>query len=214
MKCLHCESPMTPDLVTLKGEYRGRSVHVEMNGLRCTSCDFVTVRGRDLREFRRLVREEYRRAEQLLKSEELQLARTEMRATQESFADYLQVGVASIKRIEGGSVPERLMDEHIRMRLYPEIMEVLLQERLWQLKSLRGELAELPEVSAQCTRVWKGLSDCWNSQQLVTSNYNALFSHALTTCSERLHGLTTFLSEAKRDESEHRATNTPPGLAA
>jgi len=220
MNCLHCDSAMQTDVVELTGQYRGREVRVHTRGVRCPSCGFVTVRGRDMAEFRRLVKEAYRRDEQLLEVTEIQRARKEMHATQESFAAYLAVGVASVKRLEGGAVPERLMDEHIRMRLYPETLEVLLQERLWDLNSLKGALAELPHISAQCSLVWNGLSDCWNTYDLITTNYDAVVQKAMTTCAERHHSLTEIMITATSEdlgsgnEDSSCAADTQLALAA
>jgi putative zinc finger/helix-turn-helix YgiT family protein len=189
MNCVHCDSSLRADLVELTGPYRGREVRVQMNGLRCDNCGFVTVRGRDMPEFRNRIKEAFREEEQLLQGSELQVARKEMRATQEAFASFLEIGVASVKRIEAGGVPERLLDEHVRMRLYPERMEVILQDRLWNLNLMKGALAELPRAAAQCTFAWKNLAEC-QSYTILTTNFDAMLQGSFVQCSERIRELT------------------------
>jgi hypothetical protein len=216
MRCVDCDSPLVSDLVELTGPYRGREVRVRMNGLRCKACGFVTVRGRDMPQFRKLVQETYCAEEQVLQGAELQQARKEMKRapTQELFANYLGIGVASLKRLEAGAVPERLMGEHVRMRLYPELMQVVLQDRLWSLNSMKGALAELPYASAQCTVAWKSLADCY-TYDLITLNYDAILQEVLPSCAEKLRGLAQEMAnEAPRPDAPVAATNTQLALAS
>src|SRR4051812_11360949 len=102
MKCLHCGSDMKPGLVALDGEYRGQQVRVEMQGVRCVECGYSTIRGRDMDEFGRRVKDAYKQHERLLDAAVIREARQQMGATQKSFAEYLDVGIASVKRIETG----------------------------------------------------------------------------------------------------------------
>lgn len=196
MNCLHCDSPLTPGIVDLKGDYRGKEVTVRMNGLSCPSCGYATIRGRDLEEFRRLVKEEYRRQEGIVDPEEIRTIRRQMNATQEAFASFLNVGVASVKRLELGSVPEQLMDEHLRMRLFPETMESVIQDNFWTVHSLRGALAELPRIEAHCSFAWNELSSIWNTQSYITLNYDTLFEQG---GAEKLRNLAELLAESETE---------------
>jgi DNA-binding XRE family transcriptional regulator len=186
---------MHRELVDMTGKYRGRQVRIQMKGFKCSSCTYATIRGRDMEEFRRLLKEEFRRQEQLVGAADLRHAREAMNATQKTFAHFLDIGIASMKRLEGGSVPERLMNEHIRARLFPEQMETVLQERLWNLTSLTGALAELPNIGEQCSLFWRGVSDSWNHYRLATTNYDGLIEKAISTYTATLREMTKTIAE-------------------
>jgi putative zinc finger/helix-turn-helix YgiT family protein len=211
MRCLQCDSEMHKGPVELEGEYRGRKVRVSMRGLKCPSCGYSTIRGRDMTEFSRLVKEEYRSHEQMLRPEDLKQAREELGMPQEVFAQFVDVGVASVKRIESGAVQERLTDEHIRMRLYPELIDAVLIDRIWKIHEAKGSLAQLPSVAAQWSEEWSGLVNCFQSVAPIYANFDLLVAETFATCSERFKDQSDAVVKNSRSRRKPRvAITTPP----
>ena len=70
-------------------------------------------------EFSLLVADEYRRRYGLLTSAEIRERREKLRMSQEAFARYLGVGVASIKRWELGLVQDKAMNELMVLKTDP-----------------------------------------------------------------------------------------------
>lgn len=85
-----------------------------MAGLACTECGYQTVEGADMPEYMRLLADKYRAAYGLLTSDEIRAHRERLKMSQQKFADYLGVGVASVKRWEMGKIQESAMDKLIR----------------------------------------------------------------------------------------------------
>jgi transcriptional regulator with XRE-family HTH domain len=63
-----------------------------------------------------LTADEYRRLSDLLPSAIIRQYRESLKMTQNEFADFLGVGVASVKRWEGSGIQEKSHDELIRLK--------------------------------------------------------------------------------------------------
>jgi len=112
MKCIECGKGRlklrTADVAsTFRGENISVRAHVEV----CNNCGFQLVRPEDLGELTRLLADEYRRRHGLLTSAQIRERRQKLRMSQEAFAGYLGVGVASVKRWELGLVQDKAMNE-------------------------------------------------------------------------------------------------------
>jgi putative zinc finger/helix-turn-helix YgiT family protein len=101
---------------------------VAVDGLNCQSCGFQTVDSRQTAELNRLVSDAYRTAHGLLTGEEIKGRRKQLRMSQEEFADYLGVGIASVKRWELGGIQEKAMDELLRLKTDLEAARRNLQD--------------------------------------------------------------------------------------
>jgi len=120
--CFECgrgELLSVPD-VRLTGERNGESFVVQLPGLRCSSCGFETVDSKQSADFTRLVSDAFREKHGLLTGVEINALREQLKMSQQSFAEYLGVGVASIKRWELGQVQDKAMDELVRLKTDPE----------------------------------------------------------------------------------------------
>jgi putative zinc finger/helix-turn-helix YgiT family protein len=107
IKCRQCEqAELEPAIVRLNGKVRGEEYSIEMLGLRCRSCTYQTVDGPDMPEYGRLLADKYRVAHGLLTSEEIHKRREGLGMSQQAFADFLGVGVASVKRWEMGKIQD------------------------------------------------------------------------------------------------------------
>ena len=92
------------------------AVSVFVNAFSCDRCDYKTVHGSQMGEFMRLAADEYRKCLGLLTSIQIRTARDRIMMSQEKFAEYLGVGVASVKRWELGQVQDKAMDNLIRLK--------------------------------------------------------------------------------------------------
>jgi putative zinc finger/helix-turn-helix YgiT family protein len=105
--CIACsEANLQPSEVQLSGTVRGEEYTVKMQGLICPRCGYKTIEGADMAEYGRLLSDEYRAAHELLTSVEIRSRRNRLGMSQEEFANYVGVGVASIKRWEMGKIQD------------------------------------------------------------------------------------------------------------
>jgi len=119
--CINCcAADLETGAVSLSGTVREEDYSVQMPGLVCPQCGFQTIEGSAMPEFGRLLADEYRNAHGLLNSGELRSRRETLGMSQTKFAEYLGVGVASVKRWEMGRIQESAMDELIRLKTEPE----------------------------------------------------------------------------------------------
>lgn len=141
----------------LNGERYGETFVIRMPALRCDNCSFETIDSAASAEFTRLVSDAYRIKHGLLTGGEIRGRREQLKMSQQQFAEYLGVGVASVKRWELGQVQDKAMDELIRLKTDPEAarsnlkaLELQVPEHL-VLSSVRfgGEDLELEVVFKQ-----------------------------------------------------------------
>lgn len=115
-ECLHCDGELDHRIAPVAGTYSGESFTVMTDALVCPKCGYTTVDAQHADEFLKHVADAYRSAHKLLTSTEIKALRLKDKRTQEEFAKYLGVGVASIKRWELGRVQDAAMDELIRLK--------------------------------------------------------------------------------------------------
>lgn len=119
MTCIKCKKPMVSGLVEFDETIRDKTVKVTFEGFSCPECGFRAVDMNRMAEYGRSVSDAYRRSESLLTSDEIRSAREQLAMSQGAFADYLGVGIASVKRWELGQVQERSMDKLLRLMTDP-----------------------------------------------------------------------------------------------
>jgi putative zinc finger/helix-turn-helix YgiT family protein len=110
---------MTRQLAEVDGEIRGEKYAVMANALVCSKCKHAGFEGTDVQEHMRKVADAYRRAHHLLASDDIRKARKALGMSQKTFAAYLQVGEASVKRWELGAIQDEAMDQYIRLKTDP-----------------------------------------------------------------------------------------------
>lgn len=119
ISCFECGQPtLATGIVRLDGERQGEIFTVETEGLQCmhTNCGFKTVDSRQSDQFTALLSDAFRKKHGLLTGTEIREIRRQLGMTQPEFAEYLGVGVASVKRWELGRIQEKAMDELIRLK--------------------------------------------------------------------------------------------------
>src|ERR1700739_1172276 len=103
--CFNCgKANLQPRQIQVTGTVREEEYTVNMRGLKCPNCGYQTVEGSDLQEYGRLLADRYRSTHGLLTSDEIRARRKQLGMSQEAFAKYLEVGVASVKRWELGKI--------------------------------------------------------------------------------------------------------------
>ena len=135
MICPNCDTGiLTEGHATLPATVKGVELSVFMSALICSHCHYKTVHGSQMADFMRRGADEYRKLQGLLTSVQIVTARKAIGMTQEKFADYLGVGIASVKRWEWGQVQDPAMDKLIR--LMTDVSTA--QENLLQLSEARS----------------------------------------------------------------------------
>jgi len=116
MSCFKCGATLARGKTRVEGEYAGEKFSVKTEAMRCTQCGFVTVHASQMDAFTTALADAYRKAHQLLTSQDIRNARARLAMSQEQFAEYLGVGPASIKRWEHGQAQDGSMDKLIRLK--------------------------------------------------------------------------------------------------
>lgn len=124
--CISCtKADLRNAKVRLSGTVRGENYTIEMYGLECPNCGYRTVDGRSMSEFGRLLADEYRRAHDLLTSDDIVALRRQFRDNQEAFAKRVGVGVASIKRWELGKIQDERNNKLILEQTRPQVAFIM-----------------------------------------------------------------------------------------
>jgi putative zinc finger/helix-turn-helix YgiT family protein len=107
IKCYQCDqADLESTIIQLAGKVRGEEYVVEMIGLKCPRCSYQTIEGAAMPEFGRLLADKYRAAHGLLTSDDIRTRRERRRMNQKEFAEFLGVGIASVKRWEMGKIQD------------------------------------------------------------------------------------------------------------
>jgi len=132
MKCVKCgnkkfEKKQERASVEIKGEKVDYIAEVDV----CTKCGTQSASDEQMRTSYINASDAYRKKHNLLTCSEIIGFREKMDMTQDAFAEYLGVGVASLKRWENGAIQEKANDELIRLKCSEE----KLSEQLYDLES-------------------------------------------------------------------------------
>ena len=117
MTCFECgRAEYVRATLLIQGERYGEIFPVSFPGLKCPQCGAETMYDSESDGLTELISDAYRAKHGLLKGAELRGRRAGLDMTQQEFAEYLGVGVASVKRWESGGIQERAMDELVRIK--------------------------------------------------------------------------------------------------
>ena len=118
--CFECgNASLAINSAPFAGQRNGEPFTVEVPGLVCPACGFATLDSAQSEIFTRAISDAYRKAHGLLTGNEMRTIRAKANMSQQEFADYLGVGVASIKRWELGQIQDKAMDELMRLKSIP-----------------------------------------------------------------------------------------------
>lgn len=119
MKCLKCKSEkFEKKNISLSPEIKGEKVPVSVPAFVCKKCGTASMTDQQMNVFRRVAADTYREKHGLLTSQQIIRFRESLGMSQLSFANYLQVGDASIKRWETYYVQDSSQDMHIRYKKF------------------------------------------------------------------------------------------------
>lgn len=132
MKCVKCgnktfEKKQERASTEVKGEKVDYIAEIDV----CSKCGTQSASDDQMQMSYINASDAYRKKHHLLISDEIISFRKKMDMTQEEFAEYLGVGVASLKRWENGAIQEKANDELIRLKCSEE----KLSEQLYDLES-------------------------------------------------------------------------------
>ena len=147
MRCAKCGAATELDVLqTLTAEGRGESVTVQARAGRCGGCGRVILTSKGRRAYHRACSDAYRRLHGLLTTSEIDGLRRNLGMTWKQFADYVDVGIASLKRWMAGEIQSSSMDALVRYRADHEYAQ---RETAKLLSRLEDSAASADEVVGQ-----------------------------------------------------------------
>jgi putative zinc finger/helix-turn-helix YgiT family protein len=133
MKCLNCENEKFEEKkLRFNPEIKGEIVEVVVSSCVCTCCHTPLMDTNQMSKLRKAAADKYRRTHRLLTSTDIINFRKMMGMSQTAFANYLNVGEASIKRWETYFVQDPVQDEHIRLKCDEAYAEFNALEVHWK----------------------------------------------------------------------------------
>ena len=117
MKCFQCgKGKMTSKVTDMTARVRGEAIPVKAEATVCNKCGFQVMSDDQSAAYTIASADAFREKHGLLTSAEMKELRGRLGMSQLTFAKFLKVGVASLKRWEAGLVQDEAMDELIRVR--------------------------------------------------------------------------------------------------
>ncbi len=120
MKILNCpkgHGPMALKTVTKKMVFKGVDIAVEAEAFICPECGLEAGTLQSAGDLQSAIAEAYRARQGLLTGAEMKALRKSHHLTQRQLAEMMNIGIASIKRWETGTVQSASMDHALRMQL-------------------------------------------------------------------------------------------------
>jgi putative zinc finger/helix-turn-helix YgiT family protein len=97
--------------------FRGVNIIVPIEQYRCTVCGVEAATVTQAARIQKAMADAYRKAVNLITGDEIVEKRKRLGLTQEALAKRMNVGIASIKRWEGGTIQSKSMDHALRIAL-------------------------------------------------------------------------------------------------
>ncbi len=117
MKCYSCgKGKLNPKTTEIAGEVRGEKFSVFSEASVCDGCGFQVLSDAQSDAYTVAISNAYREQHGLLTSMELKAARDRLGMSLRRFAEFVGVGVASVKRWEAGLIQDEAHDQLIRLR--------------------------------------------------------------------------------------------------
>lgn len=107
---------MRPGPANIDATVKGETFPVPCTAMVCGRCGFHVLAPEQVDAYSMASADTYRRRHGLLTTKDILGFRAQLRMSQQEFADYLRVGVASVKRWELGQIQDAAMDELMRMK--------------------------------------------------------------------------------------------------
>ena len=104
--------------------FRGIDLTCKGTQYACKTCGLLTASIKQAGAMQRAIADHYRAKKGLMTGQEIKIKRKELDMTQKSLADAMSVGIASIKRWEGGIIQTPGMDKLLRQAFWPNEREI------------------------------------------------------------------------------------------
>jgi len=117
IKCPKGHGAMTKSKIEKLIPFKGIRLNIVEDAYICPICKLTAGSIQTAAKVQRVISEEYRKQTGLLTGEEIKYLRTEKGMTQADLAGLMNVGIASVKRWETGSIQSKSMDYALRMQL-------------------------------------------------------------------------------------------------
>lgn len=134
MKCIKCGHAMEPAVpLALSAEVRGERFEVQVVAAKCAHCGRVLLNSKARRMYHRAGSDGYRRQHGLLTAAEIDRLRRNLGMTWKRFAEYANIGIATLKRWMGGEIQTPSLDLLVRLKADPSFAQRALEELLARL---------------------------------------------------------------------------------
>lgn len=156
MKTQHHDCPAghgPMELIELEKIVSFRGVELTCNVVQyvCGKCGLEVATVEQAGATQRMLADAYRKNQGLMTSNEIKAKRKSLNMTQKDLADAMSVGIASVKRWEGGTIQTRGMDKLLRQTFWPVERETALTgNRPFSLKRIKLVLMSFNELCSCC----------------------------------------------------------------
>lgn len=117
MKCIGCDcQEFELKVMRFEPQIKGKKIEVFAQSFVCIKCQTLLMDTVQMNVFRAKAADSYRKQHNLLTSQEIIKYRTSLKMSQDAFAKYLKIGIASIKRWEINGIQDSSHDDHIRLK--------------------------------------------------------------------------------------------------
>lgn len=120
-RCPNCHAKVSFTKTNKRVEFRGVEITVPVEQYRCPTCEIEFGTVDQTANTQKAIAEAYRKKIGLLTGKEIVQERAKQDLTQNDLAKRMNVGIASIKRWETGSIQTKSMDQALRMALSGQI---------------------------------------------------------------------------------------------
>jgi len=117
VECPNGHGPMVQISEDERVTFRGMELTVNTQGYKCSVCGIKTATIEQSAETQKTIGDTYKKKRGLITSDEMRECRNQLGITQQQLADKLNIGIASIKRWEGGLIQSKSMDRLLRKEL-------------------------------------------------------------------------------------------------
>jgi putative zinc finger/helix-turn-helix YgiT family protein len=134
MICLKCEkNKFIEKKVKIEQEFREKKFNIISEAMVCLNCGQEFLNDEQANVLRKKTVDQYRLLNGLLTSVQIKSYRDNLKMSQATFADYLGVGVASVKRWETYFVQDKSQDDLLRIKCDPDFADINALEVRWAL---------------------------------------------------------------------------------
>lgn len=119
-KCISCDQDLITEKLLKSISFKGINLEVEYETKICPSCGLEYATVEQTASLQVALAEAYKQQASKMTASEMKRYRKERKLTQANLANLMNVGIASIKRWEGGLIQSRSMDNLLKYHLLNE----------------------------------------------------------------------------------------------